>query len=266
MMKQQDNRKTVLITGASSGIGAAFVKCFADAGMRLVLVSRNRAAMESLVDTLSPDARSGVIIHPCDLGDMQQVDGLIGYLRGEQIGVDYLVNNAGFGDYAPFHQADYSKLEQMIDLNIKALSRLTWHLIRPMVGKGYGKVLNVASVAAFQPGPGMAVYFATKAYVLSLGEALHTELKGTGVTVTTLCPGPVRTGFMDVAGISGLSFFDHSGIPTAEEVARFGFKAMMRGRMTVIHSLKFKLLVFSNRVAPRSIVARLTGIILKRSS
>lgn len=266
MMKQEDNRKTVLITGASSGIGAAFVKCFAEAGMRMVLVSRNKAAMEKLVETLSPDVRSGVIIQTFDLSDMQQVDGLIGYLRREQISVDYLVNNAGFGDYAPFHQADYAKLEQMIDLNVKALSRLTWHFIRPMVARGYGKVLNVASVAAFQPGPGMAVYFATKAYVLSLGEALHTELKGTGVTVTTLCPGPVRTGFMEVAGISGMSFFENSAIPSADEVARFGFRAMMRGRMTVIHGLKFKLLVFSNRLAPRSLAATLTGIIMKRSS
>lgn len=174
--------------------------------------------------------------------------------------VDVLVNNAGFADFGDFAAADLSKLLSMVQLNVVTLTELTHRLLPSMISRRRGRVLNLASTAAFFPGPGMSVYYATKAYVLSLSEALAEELKGTGVTVTALCPGPTQTGFQARAAMERSKLVRNRKIPGAAEVARFGVDAMLAGKPTAVVGLRNRLLVLSPRFLPRRMVP---GIVAK---
>lgn len=243
---------TALITGASSGIGLEFAKVFAANKNNLVLVARSEEKLNQLATELSNNFGITVKVIAADLSKMEQVQQVYNTCKNANIQIDYLVNNAGFGTYGFFVETDWKKTEEMIDLNIKSLTLLSRLFGADMVANKSGKILNVASTAAFQPGPTMAVYFATKSYVLFLSEAMSNELKGTGVTVTCLCPGATESGFMAAASLEDSALFKNRKLPSSAEVALFGYKAMMKGKMTVIHGIMNYLVANSIRLAPRS--------------
>ena len=243
---------TALITGASSGIGLEFAKVFAANKTNLVLVARSEDKLNQLAIQLRLDFGITVKVIVADLSQMEQVFQVYNTCKTANIQINYLVNNAGFGSYGFFVESDWKKTEEMIDLNIKSLTLLSRLFGSDMVANKAGKILNVASTAAFQPGPTMAVYFATKSYVLFLSEAMSNEFKGTGVTVTCLCPGATESGFMVAAAMDDSALFKNRKLPTSAAVALFGYKAMMKGKMTVIHGIMNYLIANSIRLAPRS--------------
>jgi short-subunit dehydrogenase len=245
--------KTALITGSSSGIGYALAHCFAVNGYNLVLVSRDQQRLERLAVELRRKARISVKVIAKDLARPTSPDEIVEQLQREGIDVDILVNNAGFGMHGPFSEADVCEQLRLMQLNIASLTHLSRLLLPGMLRKRAGKILNVASTAAFQPGPLMAIYYASKAYVLSLSEALANELRGFGVTVTALCPGPTRTEFQARAGIAHTRLMS-SGIMNAETVADIGYRGLMAGKRVVIPGLGNKLLAIAARWAPRAIV------------
>ena len=243
-----------LITGASGGIGHDLALLAAADGRNLVLVARSVEKLEELAVTIMESNKTEVITIDVDLSDEAGVNTLITEITKQGIQIDTLINNAGFGDFGDFAKADLSKNMEMIRLNVSALTQLCHFVLEGMLDAGSGKIMNVASTAAFMPGPGMAVYYASKAYVLSFSEALTRELKGTGVTVTTLCPGPTDTGFASSAGL-GKSLM-HRILPpaTSIEVAKAGYKAMMKGKAIEIPGFTNKLSAMSPRFTPRSMV------------
>lgn len=248
---------TALITGASGGIGMELARVFARHGHRVVLVARSQDKLRQLASEL--EGRFGIqaVVMPMDLGLPGAPANLFQQLQQRQIAVDYLVNNAGFGHFGFFGQTEWAKEEQMIRLNILALSDLTRLFLQPMVARGRGRILNVASVAAFLPGPLMAVYFATKAYVLSFSEAIANELQGSGVQVTALCPGPTDSGFVEAAALQDSNMFAPGKLASSQEVAEYGYQALMSGKRVAVHGLLNKLTVFSARLAPRRLVTAL---------
>jgi hypothetical protein len=248
---------TALITGASGGIGLELAREMAKAKHNLVLVARSADKLQSLAHELRQTYNVQVRTMAKDLADMQQVRDLYAELQRDKVQIDYLVNNAGFGDYAFFHEAAWNKLEGMIDLNMKSLTLLCHLFVQDMVQRGSGKIMNVASTAAFQPGPTMAVYYATKSYVLLLSEAMANELKDKGVTVTALCPGATESGFQAVAALEESRLVKGRKLPTSAEVAAYGYKAMMKGKMVAIHGFMNALMVFSVRFTPRNIVTKI---------
>lgn len=248
----------VLVTGASSGIGYEFAKICAEKGQDLILVARSEEKLLAMKQDFERAFGIKVIVLPYDLSKPNAPDEICSTLNRQQIPVDVLVNNAGFGDFGPFAGADWKKLSEMIQVNITALTHLTKLFLPGMVERKQGKILNIASTAAFGAGPLMAVYYATKGYVLQLSEALAKELQGSGVTVTVLCPGPTPTGFQDVAGSKQSKLFKGKRLPTAREVAQYGYSAMMKGQTVAVHGLVNSLLVQVTRFLPRKAV---TGLV-----
>jgi short-subunit dehydrogenase len=257
--------KWALITGASSGLGIEFARIAASHGYSLVLTARREEALTQVANELIADpANPGsleVRVVPVDLQDAQAGHHLLDFCRKNGISISLLVNNAGFGDHGLFSQAKEKKLSDMVDLNCRSLTNLTQLFLPDLILNGNetgnpSRILNVASVAAFQPGPFMAVYYASKAYVLSLSEALWKEFRvsHTPVTVTALCPGPVRTGFQETAGLEGGSFANNSRMPGPYEVAFFGMKAAFRGRRVATHGLFFRVTRFFQRFLPQRLV------------
>lgn len=246
--------KTVLITGASSGIGREFARIFAAHGYNLVLVARGRGKLQELADEFSEQHKVAVKMVAKDLSGHSSPRELFDELKKDGVQVDVLVNNAGFATYGFFKDTDLASELQEMQLNMVALTHLTKLFLPGMLAKGAGKILNVASTAAFQPGPLMAVYYATKAYVLSFSEALANELEGTGLTVTALCPGPTRTGFSERAEM-GQSRLFRGRIMDARQVARVGYNALMKGKTVVIPGFKNRLFAFAVRLLPRKLVA-----------
>jgi short-subunit dehydrogenase len=242
--------QTALITGASSGIGADLARLFAADGYELVLVARSEDKLHDLAKTLG--VKSTVL--PIDLARPGAAKRVFDALVEKSINVDVLVNNAGVGTAGRFTDYDVAKDDDMIEVNIFALTELTKLLLPAMVSRKQGKILNVASTAAFQPGPLMAVYYATKAYVLSFSEAIADELKDSGVTVTALCPGPTATGFGNVAGVNQTRLFTLMKPATSMDVAKAGYEAMKRGKRVVVTGMMNRLLVQSVRVSPRRVV------------
>lgn len=254
-------RETALITGASAGIGEELARIMAADGYDLVLVARSRERLETLARELEGAHGVGVRVLPADLSGAAAPAVLAEQVAGLGIEVDVLVNNAGFGLYGPFvavgsePPTDAAREMEMIALNIGALTHLTKLFLPGMVARGRGRVMNVASTAAFQPGPLMAVYFATKAYVLSFSEAIGVELKRTGVTVTTLCPGPTATEFAAAAAMEGSRLFKPGGVMTAAEVARAGYEGMRDGRSVVIPGARNRIMARATRLVPRRTAA-----------
>jgi short-subunit dehydrogenase len=238
---------TALVTGASSGIGLEIARILAK-DYDVVLVARRADKLEALAAEIG-----GARVVAVDLADPAGPRRLI----AEVPAVDVLVNNAGFGDFGPFADAEEARLDEMIELNVGALTRLTRAYLPGMCERGQGRVLNVASTASFQPGPLMAVYYATKAYVLSLSEALAEETRGTGVTVTALCPGPTASGFQAGAAMENSRLVKGRKLPSAASVAAFGVKAMQRGDVVAVPGFANKVMAASIRVSPRPIVRRL---------
>ena len=238
---------TALVTGASSGIGLEIARILAK-DHDVVLAARRAGRLDALAAELG-----GARVVAVDLADPAGP----GRLVAEVPTVDVLVNNAGFGDWGAFADAPEAKLDEMIELNIGALTRLARAYMPAMRERGYGRVLNVASTAAFQPGPLMAVYYATKAYVLSLSEALAEEARGTGVTVTALCPGPTASEFQAGAAMETSRLVQGRKLPSAASVAAYGVKAMQRGDVVAVPGLVNKVMAASIRVSPRPVVRRL---------
>ena len=225
------DRPVALVTGASSGIGLEIARLHAARGGDLVVVARRGDRLRELADELSSSHGADTLVVEADLATADGIAALKAATGDRRI--DVLVNNAGFGGRGPFHEReDAGRLLEMVDLNVRALTELTHHYVRSMVARGHGRILQVGSTAGFLPGPLQAVYYASKAYVNSLSQAMAEELRGTGVTVTLLAPGPVATEFFDVAGMSRTSF--RAKAPSAAKVARIGYEAMLEGRLVVI--------------------------------
>lgn len=254
---------TTLITGASGGIGLELAHVFAAHDHPLILIARSADKLEELASELR--AQYGVLVHvlPADLGAPEAAERLQAEVAARGLTVEILVNNAGFGVYGPYLELEGAKELAMIQLNVAVLTDLTKRFLPGMVERGRGGVLNVASTAAFQPGPGMAVYYATKAYVLSYSEALHHELQGTDVTVTALCPGPTRSGFQSVAG-SGQKPAIERVLMEARPVAEQGYQAFMQKQAVRIPGLLNKLGAFAIRLAPRRLAVILSAAMAKR--
>ena len=250
------SRPVTLITGASAGLGAEFARQCAKRGEPLALAARRRERMEALGTQLGGE----VHIFAVDLAKEGAAASLIAELEGEGLSVGTLINNAGFGLGGKFADRPLDRLSEMIELNIRALTELCHAVLPGMRARGAGAILNVASTAAFQPGPNMAVYFATKAFVLSFTEALHEELKPDGVKVSCLCPGPTRTEFGEVAGFGGNGLFDRTAM-NAPEVVEAGIKGLEKNRAVVVPGLVNKIGATSTRFAPRSIVRKIAGAI-----
>jgi short-subunit dehydrogenase len=248
-------KKIALITGASAGLGADFARQLAKRGYALVLAARRKDRLDELVKELG-NARAVAI----DLSKKDAAARLMADIKAAGEEVEILVNNAGFGLIGRFAELDARRLRQMIDLNVGTLTDLCRAVAPQMIARKSGGILNVASTAAFQPGPKMAVYFATKAFVLSLSEALHEELKPHGIKVSCLCPGPTQTEFGEVAGFGGNGLFDRVAMESPQVVAA-GLAGLDKNRAVVVPGLMNKIGAASTRFAPRSIVRKIAGAI-----
>ncbi|HSG50324.1 MAG TPA: SDR family oxidoreductase [Longimicrobiales bacterium] len=257
------SRGWALVTGASGGLGADMARILAARGFPLVLTARSAPDLEDLARELGEAHGTQVRLVPMDLSSPGAGDALADAVEATGIPVEVLVNNAGFGQWGPWVEQDAEEEAAMLRLNVEALTVLARRMAPGMVAQGYGRILNVGSVAGFFPGPLMTVYYATKAYVLSFSEALAEELRGTGVTVTCLCPGPVRTGFQDRAALS-LPRVTSPAVVPSREVARAGIEGMFRGRARVVPGLLNKLSVWAPRFLPRTLVPKLVFRIQRR--
>jgi short-subunit dehydrogenase len=245
---------TALITGASNGIGLELAKVHASKGGDLVLVARNKSKLDELKAELENKYKVKVYTIGKDLSLNNSAQEVYEETTKQNIQIDYLINNAGFGDFGMFVDSDWSKELQMINLNITTLTQFTKLYLKDMVKRRNGKIMNVASTAAFQPGPIMAVYFATKAYVLSFSEAVDNEVRDKGVTITALCPGATESGFQAAAAMEESNMVKGKKLPTSKDVAVYGYAQMMKGKTVAIHGLMNWILANSVRFTPRSIV------------
>lgn len=250
--------KYVLITGASSGIGYELAKLFSDDGYNLILVARSLSNLKKVKEELN---RSNIDIQilNLDLSKTGECDKLINFIESNNLWVEVLVNNAGIGSFGQFSDIKWEVEENLININIKAVTKITKYFLSKFIERKSGGILNVASTAAFAAGPKMATYYGSKSYVLNLTEAIHEEVKGLGVKVSCLCPGPVRTSFQEKAGIQK-SEKAKKYLMEAEEVARIAYKDFKKGKVIIIPGFKNKLLVLANKFLPRVISRK---IILK---
>ena len=258
--------KTALITGASTGIGLEIARVMAREGHNLILVARSEDKLRELQTEIENTYKVQVNYLVKDLSEPNASLEVFNAIEQRQTQIDFLINNAGFGDFGDFSGADWNKLNSMIQLNISTLTHLTKLFLPQMMARKNGRVLNVASVAAFQPGPYMAVYFATKAYVLSFSEALSGELYGSGVTVTALCPGPTESKFMEVSNMNDSKFIKGKKLPSSLSVAEYGYKEMMKGNAVAIHGTVNYLLANLNRFVPRNWVVGIARNLMKKSA
>jgi uncharacterized protein len=254
------NRSSVkgraLVTGASGGIGLELARELARHGHPLVLAARSADKLEALAARLSAEHGVRAVAVRADLAEAAGPERLAAALRERDLDVDVLVNNAGVGMHGLFAAGDAAAQDALLQLNVVSLTRLTRLLLPGMMARRAGRILNVASTAAFVPGPFMAMYYASKAYVLSLSVALANELAGSGVTVTALCPGATRTGFQAAAGVERTRLF-RRGVMEAGPVARAGYAGMMAGKAIVVPGIRNRLLAGSSGLAPRTVTARI---------
>jgi len=253
---QEDTRMHALITGASSGIGRELAKIFAKNGYNILIVARRKDLLLELKEEISKEYSVDVHIIISDLSKPDMPNKLYDGVKSLGIKIDVLVNNAGFGEYGNFKDASLERTEDMINLNILALTKLTRLFMNDII-ESKGAILNVASTAAFQPGPLMSVYFATKSYVLSFSEAIAEELKDEGVTVTALCPGPTISGFQEAANLSGSKLLEGKKIPSSKDVAEYGYNALMNGKRVAIHGAQNKLMVHAVKFLPRKTITKM---------
>ncbi len=245
-----------LVTGASSGIGLALAEELASRNTNLILTARSGEALDRISSDLSLNHGIQATVISMDLSRPDAPAALVAAVRERALEPDILINNAGFGTYGNFVQQPLESQLSMIQLNVTALVELTGLLLPQMVARGHGRILNVASTAAFQPGPLMSVYYATKAFVLHFSEGLANELKGTGVTVTALCPGPTESGFQDRANMKD-SRLVQGRLMDARTVARAGLDGMDAGKAVVIPGTLNQLMALSVRFSPRSMVTNI---------
>ncbi|MBN2890833.1 MAG: SDR family oxidoreductase [Bacteroidales bacterium] len=249
--------KTALITGASGGIGKELALIFAKNGHIPVIVARNIDKLDQLSAEIEEKFKISALALKFDLSQPGAAQKLFDELKERKIQIDFLVNNAGFGDFGKFSIEKMDKYTNMINLNITTLTELTTLFADDMKKRGFGKIMNVASTASFQPLPYFSVYSATKAYVLSLTEALYFEFKGSGVSFSALCPGPTNTNFSRAADMEKTPLFDEKGDGgmAAKEVAEIGYEGMMKGKMTIVTGFKNKInAYFSGKMPNRKII------------
>lgn len=250
-------KSTALITGASSGIGLELAKIHAQKGDNLILVARNEASLNQLKAELVTLYSVEITIIAKDLSKLNAANELYSEIKAKDITVNFLINNAGFGDYGFFHEADWNKINEMIQLNITALTQLCHLFIPDLIVTKNARIMNVASIAAFIPGPLMAVYYASKAFVLHFSEAIANELQGTGVSVTALCPGPTESGFQAAANLEGSKMIKDKKFPSSKQVAEFGYRSMMNRKTVAIEGTMNCLMANSARFTPRNMVAKI---------
>ncbi len=249
--------KTVLITGASGGIGEAFAQIFAKNNYNLVLVARNEEKLNRIARELQTQYKVKVSILVEDLSKSDAASKIYNAIKEREIIIDILINNAGFGNFGNFVDEDLKTVTEMLHLNITTLTEMTFLFVKDMKARDSGKILNIASTAAFQPLPKFAVYAATKSYVLHFTEALHYELKNTNIAVSVLCPGPTATGFAKRANADKLNFFKNS--MDSKIVAQIGYKGLMKNKMTIISGLKNKLMSLSRTIPSRNFLVNMAG-------
>lgn len=260
-----NTRKTALITGASSGIGVELARIHARRGGDLVLVARRKDRLEALKAELEEAHGIKARVMARDLTDAEAPRQIQSELLSAGVPIDYLINNAGFGNGGFFHQQDWPRNEAMIKLNIIALAALTRLFVPEMISRGSGRILNVASMAGFLPGPLQAVYYATKAFVVSFSEAIGNELGGTGVTVTALCPGPVDTEFIAQANLREAKGFART--VSARRVARIGYNAMLKGKPIIVPGTVNKLIIhLALRLTPRKRATAISRAMMEKKA
>jgi short-subunit dehydrogenase len=258
------SRPLALVTGPSSGIGEALARIFAREGYDLVLVARDAARLRSLAADLERAHGTSSLVVPADLANPAAPQLVIRELGGRS--VEALVNNAGLGLWGKIADTPFEAELGLFQVNVMSLVALTKLLLPGMVARRRGRILNVASTAAFQPGPLMAGYYASKACVLSYTEALAEELRGTGVTATCLCPGPTKTEFFKRADIEDVGFAQRLSLMDAGDVAEIGYRGMLRGRPVVIPGFMNRMLPFAVRLSPRRIVVKVSRWLQGRSA
>lgn len=263
-MQNDNNRKNVLVTGSSSGIGYELCKQFAFHNHNLILVSRDTQRLITFADELQKKFNISIKVISKDLTALTAANEIYDELNKESINVDILVNNAGFNVYGPFWETELLRELQMIQLNLISLTQLTKLVLPSMLKRRFGRIMNIGSTGSYVPGPLNAVYCATKAYVLSFSEAIAEELTGSGVTVTTLCPGATATDFARRANMDDTKLFQGRTMD-AKNVAEIGYRALIEGRRTVIAGTGNKFLVYSTKLMPRSIVARMVKNMMSRT-
>lgn len=252
------HRAAALVTGASSGLGEVFAEELARQGRDLVLTARRGEVLEELAGRWRATYGVAVTVIPADLSEPGAAEALAEAIRARGLALDTLINNAGYGRFGLFESSSLEEQLGMIRLNVEALTALTRLFLPDLVARR-GRILNVASTAAFQPGPWLAVYYATKAFVLSFSEALAEELAPSGVTVTAFCPGPVATGFQARADLDRSSLLRRFPMPGAREVALEGIRAMQAGRRVAIAGRRNWLMALGVRFTPRRLVTRLVA-------
>ena len=259
-MTKNARRPVALITGASGGIGADLAELFARDGFDLVLVARSRDKLDDVGARLAAAHGIRSVSIEADLGEEGAAARIADETAAAGLDVDALVNNAGFGLYGAFAETDLAREREMIAVNVTALTELTKLFLPGMLARNRGWIMNVGSTASFQPGPLMAVYYATKAYVLSFSAALHRELAGTGVNVSALCPGPTATGFVDAAGMHKSKLFKRAVVMSSMDVAKLGYAALMRNRAVMVTGWMNRMTVTASKFSPRGIV---TWVVMK---
>jgi short-subunit dehydrogenase len=256
------DRKTALVTGASSGIGAELARVHAEHGGNLVIVARRRDRLESLKSELENSHGISVDILPADLTQADAVRQIHDELQSHGIELDYLINNAGLGNRGLFHEQDWAQNEALIKLNVLTLTALTRAFLPRMIERHSGRILNIASMAGFVPGPLQAVYYASKAYVISLSEAIANELAGTGVTVTVLCPGPVDTEFTRRPEMKGVRLLERMASP--RKVAEAGYNAMLKGKTLIVPGIFSKITIHGLlRLSPRRLTTSISRALME---
>lgn len=247
-------KQTVLITGASSGIGRECARVFAGNGFDVVLTARSENRLRFVKRKLEQEYGIAAVVIPMDLSEPDAAVTLYKKLKKQNIAVDILINSAGFGDFAGFLDSDWSRQKNMVDLNVIALIQMTYVFGMEMRKRGHGRILNLSSASALSPGPYMSVYYATKAFVLSFSQAVAKELEGTGVTVTALCPGTVKTGFEKAAGMESSHMFAFIRPVSAIDAAKGAYRAVMGGKTVKYHGMPAKLINIGTRLATRGFI------------
>ena len=246
--------KTALISGASYGIGLELAKLMASKGHDLVLLARTKMRLCEIQKNLQDEYGIEVYVIVCDLSLPNACEGVYQKIKMMDLEIDILINNAAIGDWGLFVDSNIEKQKQMLQLNIVALTDLTRLFLPGMVKRRTGKIMNIASTAAFQPGPLMAVYYASKAYVLSFSSALAQELKGSGVTVTCLCPGPTATHFQGSTFPNEVRLTDGQRLADPDDVAKYGIKAMLKGQVVAVHGVLNRIMAINVRFLPQWII------------
>lgn len=254
-----------LITGASSGIGLDLAAVMAAEGHNLLLIARSMNLLERAASTLAGRHKVHILVFSCDLSKPPDIQALLEFIKEKQLYIEILINNAGFGTYGLFSETDWQSESDMIQVNIHALVHLTKKILPGMIEKNYGRIMNVASTAAFQPGPLMAVYYASKAFVLSFSEALSNELTNTKISVTTLCPGPTKTGFQKTAGLDSSRLMKVTKTSDSYMVAQYGYKKMMLGKRLAIPGFINYISAHLVSLFPRALILKFVRLIQERT-